>query len=94
MQETDTEMIKRPTRLHVAGSKYWAEYSEIVPAGVPLEMVMSRAYWKKVEDFLRPNDTISIVAEDFAFDGIIRLKSKSPDGMLFRWTGGVKGYPQ
>lgn len=75
--------MKLPTRMWPKGQK-WAEYNEIVPAGIPLSMVMSRDYWINVASYLRPFDLITCVATDGSFDVDIRLLSKTPTEMKFR----------
>lgn len=75
--------LKLPTRLWPHGQK-WAEYNEVVPAGIPLSAVMSRDYWVHVQTRLSPLDVINCVAEDGSFDVSIRLLSKTPVAMKFR----------
>lgn len=76
-------MLKLPTRMWPKGQK-WAEYNEIVPHGTPMSAVLSREYWVHVENYLRPFDLISCVAEDGSFDIDIRLIRKTPTEMVFR----------
>lgn len=76
-------IMKLPTRMWPKG-QVWAEYNEIIPAGVPLEAVLKRDYWIHVAGYLKPFDLISCVAADGSFDVDIRLVSKTPTEMKFR----------
>lgn len=74
--------LKRPTRLFPKGQA-WSEYQELVPAGVPAEMLVSGAYFAKVAIYLRPGDLIDCVEADGAYEVKLRLRSKTADKLNF-----------
>lgn len=76
-------LIKYPTRMWPKGQKF-AEYDEIIPAGVPKSAVLTREYWKNCEGQLRQFDEITCVAADGSFDMVIRLIEKTATKFTFR----------
>lgn len=75
--------MARPTRLWPKGQR-WAEYNEIVPAGVSLKAVMTLAYWGDRARQFRPFDVVNCMAEDGSFDAQIRFLSRTSDAISFR----------
>lgn len=75
--------LSRPTRLYPRG-QLWADYQETVPAGIPLQTVMTAAYWGERAKLLRPFDVINLVADDGSYCAVIRFIGSHGDKLTFR----------
>jgi hypothetical protein len=72
-----------PYRLKVAEQERTAYFWTATP-GTVVEDILTRDYWQHVENQLRINDVIDVVAADGSFDVTIRLVRKAPGFLGWR----------
>lgn len=68
-------------------------YFHMVTEGIPLSEVLKGDYWIHVRKHFKPNDTIEILAEDGAYDAVVRVLSINlmSGAMTFRALRYVEG---
>lgn len=85
-------MRKLPLKLERAEFRRTC-YFHMAVQGVPLAEVMKGDYWVHVRNRFQPNDLIEVVAEDGAYDAVIRILSinTKSGAMTFRVLSNVVG---